>query len=177
MDEPDRSSDEPPARPDDAPSPSAQLRVETSDATGRLTAVERAWLGDRLAEAAAELGRRFDARGELRVRVVDDAEMSAAHERWASDPTTTDVLTFELSETPGVLDTDVLACIDEAERQAAVHGHDRVRELLLYALHGALHCLGHDDHDDESYRAMHAAEDEVLAAIGVGATFGPGASA
>lgn len=177
MDEPDRSSDEHPASPDDAPSHSPQLRVETVDATRRLKAAERAWLADRLTDTAAELTRRFNARGELRVRIVDDAEMSAAHKRWSGDPTTTDVLTFELSDTAGVLDTDLLACLDEAQRQATIHGHDRVRELLLYALHGALHCLGHDDHDDESYQAMHAAEDAVLQAIGVGKTFEPGASA
>jgi len=42
---------------------------------------------------------------------------------------------------------------------------------LLYVVHGVLHCLGHDDHDEAGYASMHALEDRVLYAIGVGATF------
>lgn len=118
--------------------------------------------------------------GEVRVRVVNDAQMIAAHARAMGLDTTTDVLTFDLREPGGAsghsqgsvaLDTDLLICVDEAGRQAAMRGHDARRELLLYILHGVLHCLGEDDHDEEAFRRMHAREDEVLDAIGVGATF------
>jgi ssRNA-specific RNase YbeY (16S rRNA maturation enzyme) len=47
------------------------------------------------------------------------------------------------------------------------------KEALLYALHGLLHCLGHDDHDEAAYQAMHALEDALLDAIGVGPVFDP----
>ena len=40
-------------------------------------------------------------------------------------------------------------------------GHRVERELLLYCVHGLLHCLGHDDHDEAGWRAMHAREDEI----------------
>lgn len=123
--------------------------------------------------------RELGCQGEVRVRVMADAEMAAAHERYSGVPGTTDVLTFDLREErteAAPLDTDILVCIDEARRQAAERGMTAERELLLYIVHGVLHCLGYDDHDEAAHRAMHAEEDRVLEAIGVGRTFAvPGA--
>lgn len=139
-----------------------------------LTEAQRRLLADRAAAAAAEL----DLRGEVRVRLVADTEMAAAHEKYAGVPGTTDVLTFDLRSSPQAdLDADLYACVDEARRQAAARGHAVGDELLLYIVHGILHCLGHDDHDDASSAQMHEEEDRVLRAIGVGPVFAgaPGA--
>jgi len=48
------------------------------------------------------------------------------------------------------------------------------RELLLYVVHGVLHCLGMDDHDEAAAAAMHRVEDAVLTAIGVGPVYSAG---
>lgn len=113
--------------------------------------------------------------GEVRVRVVDDAEMARAHEQYTGATDTTDVLTFDLADGASartrILDTDLLVCIDEAARQARARRIEPRRELLLYIVHGVLHCLGHDDHDDAGFARMHELEDRVLDEIGVGATF------
>lgn len=118
---------------------------------------------------------RLGATGEVRVRLVEDAEMAAAHQRHCGVPGTTDVITFDLTEGGSArgkaLDVDLLVCADEAERQARTRGHEVRGEVLLYIVHGMLHCLGHDDHDEADASAMHAREDEVLTAIGVGATY------
>lgn len=148
-------------------------RVELIDATGRLPAADARWIADHAARALRVL----DADGEVRVRVVADAEMAAAHLEYAEVEGTTDVLTFDMSElnadgTRVELDVDVLACLDEAERQAARRGHPGRCELLLYVVHGVLHCLGFDDHGDDEYARMHREEDRVLEAIGVGSVFG-----
>lgn len=113
--------------------------------------------------------------GEVRIRIVNDDEMSTAHQRHLGDPTTTDVITFDLAEGDSVntrrLDVDLLLCADEANRQASELGLPVERELLLYAIHGVLHCLGYDDHTDQDAQAMHALEDQLLESIGVGATY------
>lgn len=162
------------------------LRVEVADATG--TVDHAADLGSALSRAGELLG----ARGEIRVRMAGDEEMARAHEEFAGVAGTTDVLTFDMIE-PGecegdgpsvvvregvievararAVDADILACVDEARRQGAARGHRVEDELLLYALHGLLHCLGHDDHDEGAYAAMHALEDAVLGRLGVGAVF------
>ena len=180
-----------------------RLSIEVLDETRRLPEAALAWLM-RHAERAV---RRVGGQGEVRVRIVGDEPMAAAHEEFAGVPGTTDVLTFDMSEpvdegpeagdhggeedgepsppplptldeirqdnvrSSCVLDTDILVCIDEAERQSTARGYPCERELLLYTLHGVLHCIGFDDHEEADFEAMHAAEDAALAAIGVGPVF------
>ena len=71
------------------------------------------------------------------------------------------------------LHIDLMLCIDEARRRAEEFGHDERRELLLYAVHGLLHGLGHDDQDAEAFASMHDEEDRILRQIGVGSVFRP----
>ncbi len=110
--------------------------------------------------------------GEVRARLVRDKEMAALHERHSRIAGTTDVLTFDLRESPtDPLDVDIVLCIDEAARQANARSIAIEHELTLYLLHGILHTLGHDDHDDEAYHAMHEREDRILSAAGIGPVF------
>lgn len=157
--------------------PSTGPRVSITDATRRLSRADQDFLADCLARAIARLG----AVGECRVQVIADAAMADAHETYGGVPGTTDVLTFDLTDGEGAgrgeLDVDIMVCLDEAERQAIARGHEPRRELLLYAIHGVLHCLGHDDHDDDAFARMHAEEDRLMEWLGVGATFAAGTSA
>ncbi|MEM8834224.1 MAG: rRNA maturation RNase YbeY [Planctomycetota bacterium] len=150
--------------------PSTTLRFDPLDATRSLDAASLRWI-----RAGVEsIGEHLRLTGELRVRFVGDAEMSGAHAHHMNDPSTTDVITFDLaagaSAETHALDLDLLVCVDEARRHAP---RETDRELLLYVLHGVLHALGEDDLTDDASRRMHAREDEVLRAIGVGAVFAP----
>ncbi|HEX8875817.1 MAG TPA: rRNA maturation RNase YbeY [Phycisphaerales bacterium] len=177
-----RSTTSPNSPPEPSPA-QPSVRLELTDATGRVAAPNAQRLLDQLSRAVPLACRREAHRteghpraGEVRIRIVDDAEMAAQHEEFAGIPGTTDVLTFDMSGEPDsrgilLLDIDITVCLDEAARQGAKRHHAPEDELLLYALHGVLHCLGHDDHDDDAYRAMHAAEDEILAAIGASVRF------
>jgi probable rRNA maturation factor len=164
----DAETDKPPP-----PGSRGESAIDVIDSTRALPAEAVVWLRTRAARAMEAL-RAF---GEVRVRVVADPEMAAAHQRWKGLPGPTDVLTFDLSD--GLnrgeeLDVDILVCLDEARRHGVERGHTPERELLLYIVHGLLHCLGHDDHEESAAAAMHAMEDRVLEALGVGATFAPG---
>ena len=108
------------------------------------------------------------------IEIVDDRKMTLLHGRWMNDESTTDVLTFPMSAPEDPIDVDIAVCVDEAERRAGEYGHDRLRELVLYALHGLLHVSGHDDHDAEEFRLMHAEEDRLLDAVGLGRVFAAG---
>lgn len=174
------------------------LSVEIVDDTSKLTNEQLAFLTRRSVDAV----RAMNGAGELRVRVIDDGAMSAAHEEYTGVSGTTDVLTFDMSDPPDVgenelpsvwcgldevggnfkrdslvLDVDIMICYDEASRRADEFGHTTERELLLYVVHGALHCLGYDDHDEHEFERMHDMEDAILEKIGVGRLFrGGGAS-
>ena len=144
--------------------------LEVLDASDLVGSSALVWLRDHAQDAMNLLG----ITGEVRVRIVGDSDMAAAHERYSGIPGTTDVLTFDLRDanqagaagSGGPLDTDIWICADEAQREASARGLTVERELLLYIVHGILHCLGYDDHDEGSHRAMHAEEDRILAAIG-----------
>lgn len=110
--------------------------------------------------------------GVLSIVLVDDARMGKLHDQYMGDPSTTDVLTFDLREdADDPLEGDVVICIDEAARQAAARGHETRLEVLLYAVHGLMHLLGESDEDDASFKHMHAREDALLQAAGLGAVF------
>jgi probable rRNA maturation factor len=167
--------------PPDEPGPSRSERanfdvidISASPAARGCSGDVMRWLGAQLARAASEVGRPIS---RIAVRIVDDAEMIDLHGRHMDDPTTTDVLTFPTEhedgtgDCPGAIDVDIAVCVDEARRQAERRGHALRRELLLYAIHGVLHCAGYDDVDEADERAMHAREDEILRLIGVGETY------
>lgn len=161
-----------PDRPSTAPAASIILH----DATARLTHVEL----DDLRQHIAHLAEHLDLSGEVRVRVAHDDEIARAHLQFLNVPGTTDVITFDLAEGRSAagqpLDCDLLICLDEAQRQARSRGIPVVRELLLYILHGVLHCLGEDDHEEVAHARMHAREDAILESLGIGATFAAAAS-
>ncbi len=182
----DESSAEPPSPHADAGTPDLGINDDsdtTADAEGLsidiLDPLEL--LGDQrthalMQDAARVLGQ-LDATGQVRVKIVDDAQMALAHERYSQVSGTTDVLTFDLRTQPDdlsePLDTDLLVCYDQAARQCENYGHSVERELLLYIVHGVLHCLGYDDHTDADATAMHAREDALLIQAGFGPIYAP----
>ncbi len=164
------------------------LTLDILDETRRLPEEALSWLIGHAQRSARRLG----VVGEVRIRVVDDQVMSAAHVEFTGISGTTDVLTFDMTdseehprtsrltltdiqsgdpESLAFVEADMLICLDEAVRQSTPHGYPSERELLLYVVHGLLHCLGFDDHDDEEYQLMHSMEDALLEAIGVGPVF------
>ena len=62
-------------------------------------------------------------------------------------------------------------CTDVAARESAARGHATEREILLYAVHGTLHACGYRDDSEESFRAIHAEEDRILTAGGMGSVY------
>ncbi|MBL4809721.1 MAG: rRNA maturation RNase YbeY, partial [Phycisphaerales bacterium] len=130
---------------------------------------------------AAAVYSQLSATGSVRAKIVNDQQMSKAHKKFSNIDGTTDVLTFDLNPmNPSnnfehkVLDTDLIICIDQATRQAELHNHSPAHELLLYIIHGTLHCLGYDDHTDKDFKTMHNKEDQLLTAAGIGPLFDRG---
>jgi probable rRNA maturation factor len=105
------------------------------------------------------------------ILIVRDARMKELHLAHLNDPTTTDVLTFDMRDDPGErheVQLDTVLCLDEARRQARARGHAVTEELILYAVHSLLHVCGYDDTTPELAAKMHQREDELLGAIGIG---------
>ncbi len=144
-----------------------EVKVSCAVPAGHLDA---AWLRDRLLEALTRV--RCPARS-VTVTIVGDARMRLLNRTHRGVDDITDVLAFDQTAPGGPIHADIVVCADEAERRAAQMNHSAERELLLYALHGVMHCAGFDDGTPASFQAMHNEEDRILTDIGVGATFCP----
>lgn len=117
--------------------------------------------------------RRFDVTAAaVSIAIVGDNEIIDVNEKFLQKSTTTDVISFDLTE-PGTGERifDIVINADEAARQAEKRAHPLNDELALYITHGLLHNLGFDDADDEDARQMHNTEDEILTQNGYGVTY------
>lgn len=125
---------------------------------------------------------RTDRPCEIEVSLVADAEMTRLNFDHMGERGPTDVLSFPLHTwvveedgsrladddltPPGTLLLgDVVVDVDQAVRQAAGGEWSVVEELVLLAIHGALHLLGHDHADLDEEQAMRAVEHQVLATL------------
>lgn len=125
---------------------------------------------------------RFAVRGaQLSLALVDDDQIAELNQTYLAHAGPTDVITFDLADEPPedgaaerVVDGEIVVSLETAEREAAVRGNRPESEASLYAVHGLLHLLGYDDASEEDAAAMHALEDEVLTALGLGPAFGRG---
>ena len=120
---------------------------------------------------------------EVEVSLVGDGEMSRLHFDHMGDRDPTDVLSFPLHDwviedgrsqlgdddgvsPPGVmLLGDIVVDVDQAVRQAADGEWSVLEEIVLLAIHGALHLVGHDHAEMEEEQAMRGIEHRVLAVL------------
>ena len=108
----------------------------------------------------------------LDVAVLDDRAMERLHRLHLGVGGTTDVLSYALEDGPEGLVGALALGGRVARREALQRGHPPYHEALLYAVHGTLHLLGHDDHATKDRARMRRAERVWLKALGLGDVFG-----
>jgi probable rRNA maturation factor len=125
---------------------------------------------------------------EVEVTLTGDAEMERLNFDHMGERGPTDVLGFPLHEwmveegrshladddglAPGLAPSggplllgDVVIDIDQALRQAAEGGWSVTEEIVLLAIHGTLHLLGHDHAELDEEERMRALEHQVLGVL------------
>jgi probable rRNA maturation factor len=130
-------------------------RAETVTLAPQREAIRRAQLGPLLRRCGDALG--VGSRVSLTVRLTDDAELRDLNARFLSNDTATDVLAFPSDEPERAGDIAI-----SVERALAQGGHDGAAELRLLAVHGLLHCLGHDHAEPAAAAAMTQATRRLL---------------
>jgi probable rRNA maturation factor len=111
---------------------------------------------------------------ELGIILVDEAESDALHRAHFDVTGSTDVMSFPDGsinpENDRLLIGELVVCPAVAEAAAAAAPETRRAigdELLLYILHGTLHCVGYDDIDEDDRRDMWQRQVELLAPLGI----------
>lgn len=128
---------------------------------------------ERLEKLVRDIVSRFHSgMANVSVAIVDDETITKIHKRFLGKDTTTDSISFDLSdETDGAKIFDSVVNAQLAVRQSQKRNHDPQAELALYVTHGLLHNLGFDDMDESTAAEMHAMEDEILRQAGFGAIY------
>lgn len=107
------------------------------------------------------------ATAEISVAVVDNQAIHKINRQFLDHDFPTDVITFPLSETADPMEGEIVISGEYALDESRRHGWPAERELLLYAVHGALHLAGYDDQDDASRAEMRRLERHYLERLGV----------
>jgi probable rRNA maturation factor len=100
---------------------------------------------------------------ELSILLTGDARIRRLNRQWRRKDEATDVLSFPLSDPPGVspLLGDVVISLDTAARRGGEDARAVKLELDRYLAHGILHLLGFD-HERRSDAVVMAAREEAL---------------
>jgi len=116
--------------------------------------VSAADLGPLLRRSGDALG--VPARAGLNVRLTCDTELRQLNARFMGADEPTDVLAFPSGEAGRVGDVAI------SVERAAAQRQDAAAELRLLAVHGLLHCLGHDHVDAAAAARMTQATRRLL---------------
>lgn len=114
------------------------------------------------------------------VAIVGDAEIRELNNKFLKRDSTTDCLSFDLSDDDASQKTfELIVNAEMAARQASRRGHSSQAEIALYVTHAMLHNLGFDDAEESKAKIMHDMEDEILQQHGYGPVYSsePGAGA
>jgi probable rRNA maturation factor len=135
-------------------------------------------------------------RATVSIAIVNDAEIRRLNKRFLNRSTTTDCLSFNLSDEKNAFSgrkararrekhilksprsagrlLEVVVNGETAAKQANIRGHSGEAELALYVVHGLLHNLGFDDSTQPEAKRMHDTEDEILQELGYGLVYNKG---
>jgi probable rRNA maturation factor len=105
--------------------------------------------------------------GEVVICLATSALLLELNQQYRQIDSTTDVLTFPAPERYSESLGDVIINWDMAETHAQLRGVKPIEEAAMLAVHGALHLLGFDDHNDEDRSKMIAAMNQAMKASGL----------
>ncbi len=122
----------------------------------------------RIAQVLENLG---EERCELSLLLTDDIEIQSLNKKYRDLDQATDVLSFPqdkeaVNESGDTLLGDVVISVETAARQAKEHHLTFNEELILLAIHGILHLLGHDhERSPQDARAMQEKTQTIFATL------------
>jgi len=92
-----------------------------------------------------------------------DEELLEINQRSLQHDTYTDIITFDLSDTEGVIDGEIYISVDRIKENASVFGVAFRNEYHRVLSHGLLHLMGFKDKTNEEKTEMRKQEDFALA--------------
>ncbi len=106
--------------------------------------------------------------GDINYLFTNDEEVLKVNQEFLGHDYYTDIITFDTSDYgfPGVdedkVSSDIVISVDSVRENAKLYGATFEDELHRVIIHGILHLIGYDDHEEEDKKEMRIAEDQAL---------------
>ena len=125
---------------------------------------------------------------ELSIRLAGDEEMRSLNAEWRGSDKPTNVLSFPMvaaveigddgwvgdkGDAPELMLGDIVLAHGVCEAEAAARAIPLERHAAHLMVHGTLHLLGYDHHDDAAAADMEAREIRALARLGIADPYAP----
>lgn len=100
--------------------------------------------------------------GRLTYVFCTDVFLLGINREFLHHDTYTDILTFDLSEEPGICSGEIYISVDRVRENAASFNVSFTEEFHLVIFHGALHLCGFGDKTPQEKKIMRQKENELL---------------
>ncbi len=107
--------------------------------------------------------------GEITISFVNDRKIKKLNLKYLGKNNPTDVIAFDITEPKAreKIFADIVISTDRAIYNAATFKTTPLFELYLYVIHGVLHILGYDDHNNKDKLIMRKREAGLLKKLGL----------
>lgn len=111
----------------------------------------------------AALGKEAPKQSEINIIFVDAKEILKINKQFLNHNYVTDVISFNYPyfNLAGGPFGDVFVCFEQAKKQAKEQKHGALRELMVLAVHGALHLIGYEDDTPKKRDRMNAYAEKI----------------
>ncbi len=116
----------------------------------------RSWIRDTIKSENYKLG-------ELNFIFCNDHYLLNINQQYLNHDTFTDIVTFDNSETEGLIIGDIFISIDRIKENSEKFNVKETDELHRVIIHGTLHLLGYPDKGQKAKKLMTLKEDQYLA--------------
>jgi len=100
--------------------------------------------------------------GAINFIICNDEYLFKMNKRYLKQKMLTDILTFPMAEDGNTVSADIYISIDRVRDNSKKFKVQVKKELARVMIHGILHLMGYDDHEEEGKKKMREKEDLYL---------------
>lgn len=146
------------------------LRAEASEYVVFSTIKSPLFSNSEIEKFVSYILRKLKVTGSLNIHCIGDARMRSLNFKYRGKDTTTDVLTFPLSEGKPFFDAinelgDIFISVPQIRRQAQELGISPREEFIRMLIHGILHSIGYDHTTKDDAHTMFGLQEKLLSQL------------
>lgn len=98
----------------------------------------------------------------LPINFISSSEITIINKKYLNHNYSTDIITFNYSDSKDDLDGEIFISYDDAEKSSRKFKNSLAEEIFRLVIHGVLHLLGYDDMKAKDKKIMKSLENQLL---------------